>query len=59
VVAIGDCAADGGLFGESYAVEGGGIAAAVPVDLVIPGCPPAPAEILAGLAALLVANGPK
>ncbi len=57
VVAVGDCAADGGVFRESYAVKGG-TAAAVPVDLVIRGCPPTPAEILAGLRALLAANGP-
>lgn len=57
VIAVGDCAADGGMFRESYAVEGG-TAAAVPVDLVIRGCPPAPAEILAGLVVLLEANRP-
>ena len=56
VVALGDCAADGGVFSGSYAVEGG-VAAAVPVDLVIRGCPPTPADILAGLSALLAANG--
>lgn len=55
VVAVGDCAADGGMFRESYAVEGG-TAAAIPVDLVIRGCPPTPTEILAGLTALLAAN---
>jgi len=55
VVAVGDCAVDGGVFRGSYAVEGG-TAAAVPVDLVIRGCPPTPSDILAGLAALLAAN---
>jgi Ni,Fe-hydrogenase III small subunit len=52
VVALGDCAADGGCFAGSYAVVGG-IAAVVPVDLHIPGCPPRPAAILEGLIALL------
>jgi Ni,Fe-hydrogenase III small subunit len=55
VVAIGDCAVDGGVFKGSYAILGG-IAAAVPVDLLIPGCPPTPQQILAGLRALLEAN---
>lgn len=52
VVAMGDCAKDGGCFQGSYAVVGG-VAAVVPVDLHIPGCPPSPRQILAGLLALL------
>ena len=55
VVAVGDCAVDGGIFKGSYAVEGG-IGAALPVDLVIPGCPPTPAQLLEGLLALLEAQ---
>ena len=55
VVALGDCAADGGVFKGSYAVEGG-VAAALPVDLLIPGCPPAPQQILEALLALVEAN---
>jgi Ni,Fe-hydrogenase III small subunit len=55
VVAVGDCAVDGGVFKGSYAVVGG-VATAVPVDLVIPGDPPTPQQILAGLRALLEAN---
>ncbi len=55
VVAIGDCAIDGGVFKGSYAVLGGA-AAAVPVDLAIAGCPPTPSQILAGLRALVEAN---
>jgi Ni,Fe-hydrogenase III small subunit len=55
VVAIGDCAVDGGVFKGSYAVLGGaGIS--LPVDLTIGGCPPNPARVLAGLRALLEAN---
>jgi len=54
VVAIGDCAVDGGLFAASYAVVGG-VGAVVPVDLHIRGCPPPPAEILKGLIALMTA----
>jgi len=48
VVAVGDCGLDGGLFRGSYAVVGG-VADVVPVDAVIPGCPPPPAALLAGL----------
>ena len=55
VIAIGDCAIDGGVFRGSYAVRNG-VGAAVPVDLLIRGCPPAPGEILAGLLTLLAAN---
>jgi Ni,Fe-hydrogenase III small subunit len=52
VVAVGDCARDGGCFAGSYAVVGG-ISAVVPVDLYISGCPPPPREILRGLLALM------
>jgi Ni,Fe-hydrogenase III small subunit len=52
VVAVGDCAVDGGIFSGSYAVVGG-VANVVPVDLHIRGCPPSPHEILKGLIALL------
>jgi Ni,Fe-hydrogenase III small subunit len=52
VVAVGDCARDGGIFSESYAVVGG-VAAVVPVDLHIRGCPPRPEQLLKGLLALL------
>ena len=52
VVAVGDCARDGGVFAGSYAVTGG-VARVVPVDLHIPGCPPRPLAIMQGLLALL------
>ena len=52
VIAIGDCAVDGGLFAASYAVAGG-VNAVVPVDLHIRGCPPSPTQLLGGLLALL------
>jgi Ni,Fe-hydrogenase III small subunit len=52
VVAVGDCARDGGAFAGSQACLGG-ISAVVPVDLHIPGCPPAPLALLKGLLALL------
>jgi Ni,Fe-hydrogenase III small subunit len=52
VIAVGDCAVDGGLFAGSYACVGG-ISSAVPVDLHIRGCPPSPTQLLKGLLALL------
>src|ERR1700689_2839221 len=52
VVALGDCARNGGLFAGSYACAGG-VATIVPVDLHIRGCPPRPVQLLAGLLALL------
>jgi Ni,Fe-hydrogenase III small subunit len=52
VVAVGDCALDGGLFAGSYGVVGG-VSAVVPVDLHIRGCPPSPTALLKGLIALV------
>jgi len=52
VVACGTCARDGGVFAGSPDVVGG-VDAVIPVDLRIPGCPPRPRELLAGLLALL------
>ena len=56
VIAVGGCAADGGIFSKSYAVVGG-VHEVVPVDLRIPGCPPTPTQLLAGLLALLESDG--
>lgn len=52
VVAVGDCAFDGGIFAGSYAVAGG-VSTIIPVDLHIRGCPPTPMQLLQGLVALL------
>ncbi|MHC1697493.1 MAG: NADH-quinone oxidoreductase subunit B family protein [Geobacteraceae bacterium] len=48
VVAVGDCACDGGIFGESYASLGR-ISNVIPVDAHIHGCPPNPVDLLQGL----------
>jgi Ni,Fe-hydrogenase III small subunit len=52
VVAVGDCAASGGVFVDSYACLGA-VNKVVPVDLHIRGCPPDPMQLLGGLLALL------
>ena len=48
VIAVGDCGCNGGVFGESYASLGG-IDRVIPVDAVIPGCPPTPIALLQGI----------
>jgi Ni,Fe-hydrogenase III small subunit len=48
VIAIGACAISGGVFGPSFAACGGA-GDIVPVDVVVPGCPPPPLAILHGL----------
>jgi len=52
VVAVGDCAADGGVFAGSYACVAR-LADVISVDLHIPGCPPSPKALLSGLLALM------
>lgn len=58
VVAVGDDACNGGIFRGTYAVLGGA-EEIFPVDLKIPGNPPAPKEIMAGLLALMKSAGRK
>jgi Ni,Fe-hydrogenase III small subunit len=48
VVAVGDCACTGGIFGEGYASRGR-ISNIIPVDVAVSGCPPDPARILTGI----------
>jgi Ni,Fe-hydrogenase III small subunit len=48
VVALGECACNGGIFGESYASLGR-VSNVIPVDVSIAGCPPPPLEILRGI----------
>jgi len=58
VVALGECACDGGIFcsddgspeggGESYA-SCGKVSNVIPVDVMVSGCPPTPTAILQGI----------
>ena len=52
VVALGDCALGCDLLGATGELVGP-VEKLLPVDLRIPGCPPAPDEIAAGLLELL------
>ncbi|WP_292934374.1 formate hydrogenlyase [Noviherbaspirillum sp.] len=55
VVGIGECAGNGGIFGESYA-SCGGVSNVIPVDVVVPGCPPPPIDILRGILSAVTAK---
>jgi Ni,Fe-hydrogenase III small subunit len=48
VAAMGSCACNGGIFGNTYA-SGGGVDRVLPVDIYIPGCPPRPQAVIFGL----------
>ncbi|MDR3325705.1 MAG: NADH-quinone oxidoreductase subunit NuoB [Rhodospirillaceae bacterium] len=52
VLAMGDCAINGGCFNSNYAVLGG-VHHILPVDLTIIGCPPTPIKLLSSLLTLL------
>jgi|SRR6185437_3431309 len=58
VVAVGDCALNGGIFAAGKGVVGG-VSPVVPVDLHIKGCPPRPNDLLAGLLALMKRRLPR
>ena len=55
VVAVGDCAKDCGIFAGGYGVFGA-VSSVVPVDVIVPGCPPTPRAILAGILKALEAR---
>jgi Ni,Fe-hydrogenase III small subunit len=48
VAAMGSCACNGGIFGDTYA-SGGGVDRVLPVDIYIPGCPPRPQAVIFAL----------
>jgi formate hydrogenlyase subunit 7 len=48
VIAVGDCACNGGVFAKGYGVVGS-VGDVVPVDVEVPGCPPTPSQIITAL----------
>jgi NADH-quinone oxidoreductase B subunit len=52
VVVVGQCGISGGIYKDSYTIEGG-IDKVIPVDVYIPGCPPRPDAIIDGVVKLL------
>jgi len=48
VIAVGECGANGGEFGVSYA-SCGAVSNVIPVDGVIRGCPPTPLDLMRGI----------
>ncbi len=48
VIAVGACACGGGVLQGSYCTAGG-VGKVIPVDVLIPGCPPRPQALLFGL----------
>ena len=48
VIAVGDCACNGGVFSKGYGVAGT-VGDVVPVDVEVPGCPPTPQQIITAL----------
>jgi Ni,Fe-hydrogenase III small subunit len=46
---VGACGCTGGIFGEGTYASVGGVDRVLPVDVYVPGCPPPPQAILAGL----------
>jgi Ni,Fe-hydrogenase III small subunit len=48
VIAVGECGANGGEFGVSYA-SCGAVSNVIPVDAVIRGCPPTPLDLMRGI----------
>jgi Ni,Fe-hydrogenase III small subunit len=48
VVALGECACTGGIYGESYATIGR-VSTVIPVDVCVTGCPPTPLAIMQGI----------
>ena len=56
VIAVGDCGACGGVFGEGYACLGG-VANVIPVDVAVPGCPPTPTALLQGILSAIGKRG--
>jgi Ni,Fe-hydrogenase III small subunit len=55
VVAVGDCGAGNGPFCPNYAVRGK-VSDIIPVDVIVPGCPPSPLQLLRGILSAIEAT---
>ena len=53
VLAMGDCAANCGVFGKDNYAIAGSVADIIPVDAVVHGCPPTPTDLIQGILAIL------
>jgi len=53
VVAMGDCAANCGIFGKDNYAIAGAVSDIIPVNAVIHGCPPTPTDLIQGILATL------
>jgi len=51
VVAVGDCAANCGIFGKDNYAIAGAVSDIIPVDVVVHGCPPTPTDMIHGILA--------
>jgi len=51
VVAVGDCAANCGIFGKDNYAIAGAVSDIIPVDVVVHGCPPSPTDMIHGILA--------
>jgi Ni,Fe-hydrogenase III small subunit len=58
VVAVGDCACTGGIFGEGYACRGR-VSGIIPIDVEVRGCPPTPAAIMSAILTAVTARDKK
>ena len=58
VVAIGDCGCTGGYLARTTPVSGR-VANVIPVNVAVPGCPPSPNRILAGILTAISPLGAK
>jgi len=53
VLAMGDCAANCGIFSQDNYAVAGRVCDIIPVDAVIHGCPPSPTDLIQGILATL------
>jgi len=57
VVAVGDCAANCGIFGKDNYAIAGTVSDFIPVDVVVHGCPPSPTDMIHGILGAIEGSG--